>query len=129
VFVAGIFLFLPWRLVSTTLRDAAARDYVQLASLTLFVACVLTLGVVIIWGFLRPALTTFTDGGVSQWTSRGRISVRWDEITDVRETANGRAIELVAGSRVIRISPMIYSDWNSVFQWLTERLPPAAVQK
>ena len=91
--------------------------------MALFEVCWLTLGGVLSWGGLRQALTKLTASGVSQLTLRGWVTLQWREVTEVREVAGGRALEVRGGGKVIRISPLFFAHSDDTSRWLLERLP------
>jgi len=122
--IVSAFLFVAWGVTAPAMvggvPDAAAWPWYAVA---LFDVCWLTLGGVITWGFLRQGLTRFTPSGVSQVTLRGRITLQWSEVTEVRQLADGRLLEFLGSGKAIRISPLFYAHWEDVSTWLQERLP------
>ncbi len=120
-FMIGAFLFVAWRagVAPPGSQDAPWPWY----AVALFEVCWLTLGGVLSWGGLRQALTRFTSSGVSQVTLRGWVTLPWSEVTEIRERADGRLLEIRGSGKVVRISPLFYAHWEDASEWLRERLP------
>jgi hypothetical protein len=121
-FIGSAFAFVAWRAVAYPggTQGAGTSPWYAVA---LFEVCWLTLGGVLIWGGLRQALTKLTASGVSQLSLRGWVTLQWSDVTDVREVAGGRVLEVRGGGKVIRISPLFYAHADDTSEWLSKRLP------
>ena len=124
-FMVSAFVFVAWRAAAypNGVRDGSGSPWYALA---IFEVCWLTLGGVLSWGGLRQALTKLSASGVSQLTLRGWVTLQWDDVSEVREVAGGRVLEVRGGGKVIRISPLFYTHSDDTSEWLIERIPASA---
>jgi hypothetical protein len=119
---AGLALLAAWLTTAPLLRAEAPPGW-TLGKVILYDAFFVMVAVIACWGPLAQVFTQVTARGVSQFTLRGRKTVMWDEITEVRTSVN--VIVLTSKRAKLRINPFLIGG-NTLIQMVLERTRNAA---
>jgi hypothetical protein len=72
-------------------------------------------------GPIKQHLTVFTEGGMRQPGLRGPATIRWSEITAVKQS--DFKVTFTAGRQSITLNYLLFADGSEVFRQIMQRLP------